>query len=196
MTAYAEAARDLLRATVLDAARAQLGERPWEQVTMAQVARAAGVSRQTLYNEFGSREALAQALILRESDVFLAAVEAAVTDERHEHLGDALSAAFEVFLDAAREDPIVRAVVSGDGNEELLTLVTTHGTPVIEHGVERLAAAVLEHWPPLRRADTVVLAEIVVRLAISMATQPDGPAALDARAIAGVLRPHVDTLLS
>ena len=195
MTTYAEAARDLLRRTLLDAARDLLRDRAWRQVTMAQVATAAGVSRQTLYNEFGNREALAQALVLRESDEFLAAVEQAVIDHAGEDLGDALVAAFEVFLDAAREDPVVRAVVSGEGNEELLALVTTQGVPVIEHGVQRLAATVLDHWPGLRRKPTIELAEIIVRLAISLATQPDGPARLDARKVGAVVRPHVAELL-
>ena len=43
---------------------------------MADVARAAGVSRQTLYNEFGAAAELAQAFVLREADLFLDAVQA------------------------------------------------------------------------------------------------------------------------
>ena len=197
MTTYAEASRDLLRRTVLDAARDLLRDRAWEQVTMAQVAKAAGVSRQTLYNEFGGREALAQTLVLRESDEFLAAVEHSVAGHAGGDLGDAIVAAFEVFLDAAREDPVVRAVVSdGEGNHELLALVTTQGTPVVEHGVERLAATVLDHWPGLPRKRTIELAEVVVRLAISLATSPDGPGRLDARKVGAVIRPYVAQLLA
>jgi len=96
-TPYALAARELLRNTLLDGARDELQRRPWAEITMADIAAAAGVSRQTLYKEFGSREAFAQAFVLRESDRFLNAVEQAV----REHLDDpatALSAAFEVFL--------------------------------------------------------------------------------------------------
>ena len=73
---------------------------------MGDIAAAAGVSRQTLYKEFGSRDEFAQAFVMREVDRFLAAVEAAV----REHLDDpptALSAAFDVFLTAAAEDPLV-----------------------------------------------------------------------------------------
>src|SRR3712207_2963537 len=111
--------------------REQLRTRPWAEVTMAEVATAAGVSRQTLYKEFGSRQELAQAYVLREADRFLGTVEDAVTA----HLDDpvtALSAAFDVFLAAAADDPLVRAVVSGDGGDELLVLVTTQGHPVLE----------------------------------------------------------------
>ena len=45
---------------------------------MVDVAAAAGVSRQTLYNEFGSKEGLARALVRREADGYLAGVERAL----------------------------------------------------------------------------------------------------------------------
>src|ERR1700683_4995997 len=55
-TPYALAARELLRNTLLDGARDELQRRPWAEITMADIAATAGVSRQTLYKEFGSRE--------------------------------------------------------------------------------------------------------------------------------------------
>ena len=51
-TSYRGAVRQLLRDRLLDAGRDQFGERTWAQVTMAEIATVAGVSRQTLYNEF------------------------------------------------------------------------------------------------------------------------------------------------
>ena len=51
---------------------------------MADIAVAAGVSRQTLYKEFGSREEFAQVLVMREAERFLDAVEQAVG----QHLDD------------------------------------------------------------------------------------------------------------
>ncbi|MEH6379323.1 helix-turn-helix domain-containing protein, partial [Streptomyces sp. KLMMK] len=68
------AARELL----LDAAFAALRTRPWNGVRMVDVAAAAGVSRQTLYNEFGSKDGLARALVRREAETFLAGVERAL----------------------------------------------------------------------------------------------------------------------
>ena len=58
------------------------------------LAAAAGVSRQTLYKEFGSRDEFAQAFVMREADRFLAAVEVACT-RTSRRSGAALSAAFE-----------------------------------------------------------------------------------------------------
>ncbi len=77
-TPFPVAARDLLRTTVLDALRDQLRTQAWTEIRMADVARRAGVSRQTLYNEFGSRADLAQAFVLREVDLFIDAVTDAV----------------------------------------------------------------------------------------------------------------------
>ena len=75
---YAVAARELLRDTLLDAARRELEGRGWNEVTMAEIAAAAGVSRQTLYKEFGSRDEFAQVFVVREGERFLRAVEGAL----------------------------------------------------------------------------------------------------------------------
>jgi AcrR family transcriptional regulator len=192
-TPYAVAARELLRDTLLDAARDLLRDRTWGEVTMADVAAAAGVSRQTLYSEFGSRPEFAQAFVLRESDRFLAAVEGAVLA----HLDDpeaALVAAFDVFLTAAAEDPLVRSVVAG-GDDSLLPLVTTHGQPVVERAAERLAAVILSGWPHVDDRDARLLAESVVRLAISHAALPTGPAGMTAASVATLLGPYLERVV-
>lgn len=191
---YPVAARELLRSTLLDAMRDQLESRGWAEVTMAEVARAAGVSRQTLYKAFGSRQEFAQAYVLREVDHFLEAVEAAVGA----HVDDpprALSAAFGVFLTAAAQDPLVRAIVSGDGGSELLPLVTTQGQPVLEHATERLAAFLLDGWPTIAREQAQLLAECVVRLAISHAALPGRPTGMGAESVATLLGPYVEQIV-
>ena len=65
---YPEASRALLRDTVLDAMREELLAKDWSAITLSDVARTAGVSRQTIYNEFGSRQGLAQAYAMRLAD--------------------------------------------------------------------------------------------------------------------------------
>ena len=190
-TPFPVAARDLLRTTVLDAVREQLRTKPWAEVKMADVAKLAGVSRQTLYNEFGSRGELAQAFVLREADLFLDAVRTAVTSNRDDPVA-ALAAAFEVFLTAAADDPLVRSLLGGGaGADELLPLVTTQGAPVVERATTRLSAFLQEGWPEIDPAKTTLLAETVVRLAISYAALPAGPAAMTGAAIAELLGPFV-----
>ena len=192
---YAVAARELLRTTLLDAARHELRERRWADVTMAEVARAAGVSRQTLYKEFRSREEFAQAFVLREGDRFLAAVEDAV----RAHADDparALEDAFDVFLTAAADDPLVRAVVFETGEDSLLPLVTTQGQPVVERAAERLAGVILECWPVVPRDDADLLAEALVRLGISYAALPKGPATMTAASVRRLLGPYLERVLA
>ena len=78
--AYPTAARQLLRDTLLDAMRELMAEREWGQVSMAEVARAAGVSaaRRCTTSSAPAQE-FAQAFVLREADRFLGDVEQAVT---------------------------------------------------------------------------------------------------------------------
>lgn len=194
-TPYAEAARELLRNTLLDAARGELERRGWAQITMGDIAVAAGVSRQTLYKEFGSRDEFAQAFVMREADRFLEAVEIAV----REHLDDpavALSAAFDVFLTAAAEDPLVRALLSGDESFSLLTLVTSQGEHVVAGATERLSAIILSGWAVVEPADARLLAECLVRLAISYAALPAGPTGMTAASVTTLLGPYIERALA
>lgn len=112
------AARELL----LDAAFTALGVRPWNGVRMVDVAVAAGVSRQTLYNEFGSKDGLARALVRREAETFLAAVERSLADTAAQggaDAGDCCAAAALCTLRAARTNPFVRAALTGCRGERL-----------------------------------------------------------------------------
>ncbi len=192
---YAQATRSLLRERLLDAADELLRERAWASISMADIARGAGVSRQTLYNELGSREDFAQAYILRESDRFLATVEEAV----RVHLDDphaALCAAFEVFLNAAAENQLIQTVLAGDGSDGLLALFTTHGAPVLALGTERLAAILTCGWPQVDVAELRLLADALVRLAISHAALSAGPPEHAAATVSKILGPYVDSLLA
>lgn len=192
---YPVAARRLLRETLLDAALDELRTRVWEDITMADIAAAAGVSRQTLYKEFGSRDEFAQALVLRESESFLQAVEGAIlgnTDEPHV----ALRGAFEVFLHAAEQNPLLRSALTGQGAESLLPLVTTQGHPLLGFASERLSQIIAAGWPTADAGDIEMLADVLVRLAISYATLPLGSAAETADRVAVLLDPFIERALA
>lgn len=109
------------RESLLDAALAALGARPWAAVRMVDVALSAGVSRQTLYNEFSSKEGLARALARREADTFLAGVENALAEAERQgaDAGDCFAAAAAWTLHSARRSPLVRATLTGCRSERL-----------------------------------------------------------------------------
>jgi AcrR family transcriptional regulator len=193
-TPYPQAARRLLRETLLGAARDELQGRAWSEVTMADIASAAGVSRQTLYKEFGSRDEFAQAFVIHEGERFLDAVEAAV----REHLDDpraAVGAALETFLRTAGEDQLVRALLSDDGSGSMLPFVTTQGMPVVEWATGRLSATIAAGWPQAPSGKARLLAEALVRLAISYVTAPGGSPDATARATGELLGPFIDEAL-
>jgi AcrR family transcriptional regulator len=194
LTPYPEAARRLLRETLFGAARDELQQRAWSEITMSDVARAAGVSRQTLYKEFGSRDEFAQAFVIHEGEHFLDGVEAAV----REHLDDpraAIDAALEAFLHAAGEDPLVRVLLSDDGTGGMLPFVTTQGMPVVVWATARLFEVIRDGWPEAPADKAQLLAESLVRLAISYITTPSAsPEQTGARA-GELLGPFIDRAL-
>jgi hypothetical protein len=87
----------------------------------------------------------------------------------------------------------VRAAIAGD--DEMLPLVTTQGQPLLERSSERLQAAILSRWGQVSPHDAELLAECLVRLAISYATLPAGPAGMTASSIAELLGPYIDRAL-
>lgn len=189
--AFAEASRQLLRSTVLSAVDELAADRPWPSVTMAQIATAAGVSRQTLYNEFGNREELVQAYVLSAAAQFLDEVEREIVH----HTGDlssALTAAFELFLELAGEHPLARALGAATGAEGLQALVSTPaGLPILTGATDRLVRITTDTWPGVNPSDAELICEVIVRLAISHLTMPTDTPAAAARRVYRVLEPFL-----
>jgi AcrR family transcriptional regulator len=188
------AARQLLRTTLLEAARELLRTRRWTDITMADIATASGVSRQTLYNEFGSRAGFVQTYLLYDADRILSAVEQAVAAADPEPLAT-IEHAFRIFLQTIAEDPLAVTILSGDDPDGLLALVTTRGGPVLQVAAQRLGGAIHLKWPQAGANDVQVLAEQLVRLAISHAALPDDDMGETAKAIAHLLAPFAEVAL-
>lgn len=191
---YPVAARELLRTSLLDAGCDQLNNRQWPDVTMADVALAAGVSRQTLYKQFGSREEFTRILVRRETDRLLSAVEQAVNT--HEDLVSALVSAFDVLVRAPAENALLRAVVHGQGAEELLALLTAgRDRSLVELLSEHLAQLVLTGWPRLDRGVARALSECLVRLSAGYTLLPGGAFSVGHARVAALLGPYVERLI-
>ncbi|WP_309095375.1 TetR/AcrR family transcriptional regulator [Streptomyces sp.] len=180
------------RESLLDAAFAALARRPWSAVRMVDVAAAAGVSRQTLYNEFGSKDGLARALVRREADGYLAGVDRALAGPSDPR--DRLTATAEWVTSAARDNALVRAMLTGCWSERLpspaLSAVpSTSAVPAQRRAdgplpspgdfvaLVRDRAVTVLAGPGTPRSDTADLArscELAVRLALSCVAAPPG----------------------
>ena len=168
---YPEASRALLRDTVLDAMREELLAKDWSAITLSDVARTAGVSRQTIYNEFGSRQGLAQAYAMRLADRLVGAVSAAIET----NIGDVNAAflqGFRAFFSESAADPLVISLLSGEAKPDLLQLITTDSGPIITHCSARLTESFIRSWVGTTEEDAGVLARAIVRLAMSYVSMP------------------------
>ncbi|MEU5842827.1 TetR family transcriptional regulator [Rhodococcus sp. NPDC047139] len=188
---FHEASRVLLRSTILDAMRELLAERDWSAVTMSDVARTAGISRQTLYKEFSSRQGLAQGYALRLVDEFVDAV----ADSVYAHVGDARAAlvdGFAFFFEASAADPLVRSLLDGEAKPDLLRLITTDAAPILERGASRLTETFHHSWIGASETDAGILARAVVRVALSFVSMPPTSGRDVAADLADLLVPFVE----
>lgn len=168
-----------MRERIIDAAVVLTSEVGWSAVTMARLADEVGVSRQTVYNELGSKPRLAEAMILRELDRFLGVVSVAF-DEHPTDLVAAIRAASEQVLVNAQDNRLLHAVVSAThgADTELLPLLTTHAESLLTVAKTVVAARVEPYAVGLSpdRLDAAI--DMVVRVVLSHVMQPsDTPAA-------------------
>jgi hypothetical protein len=77
----------------------------------------------------------------------------------------------------------------------MLPFVTTQGMPVVQWATARLAATIEEGWPQAPPSDVRLLAESLVRLAISYITGPSDTPEATAASVAVLLGPFIDRAL-
>lgn len=190
---YHQATRRLLRQSVFDSVFELQADKAWPAITMTDIARAAGVSRQTLYNEFGSRHDVAQQYILSLVDGYLDRVETDVAG----HPGDAraaLETAFRSFLTMAAADPMVRSAIEGTASDDILRLVTSEAGTLLASASERLARIFADSWARLSHADAHRLGRHLVRHALSYVTIAPGTEEDPAADMSLLLAPAVQIL--
>jgi len=155
------------------------------KLSMGDVARRAGLSRQTLYRHFASKEALVAAVVAAETGLLIDQVTAASLAEQDPR--DALEAAFAAALRVTRDHPLLDRLLTTEP-ESLLPLLTSDGGPVmttVRAVVEQVLAA---HQPELDALALRRLADIVTRLLVSYAVSaPDDPPEVVAHHVATFL---------
>jgi AcrR family transcriptional regulator len=112
------------RERILDGAFEAVATFGLSRLTMDDVARLAGLSRQSLYRYFDSKHALIQALVYREEETLLEGIRAAHAG--HGRLEDAMREAILFTLRTAREHPLLDRLLVSEP-EVLLPFLTTRG---------------------------------------------------------------------
>jgi len=156
-------------ARILDAAFACAERFGVGKTTMSDVARAAGLSRQTLYRYFASKHDLTAALVLREEEKLIVEVRAAA--EPHEDLRPALEAAFVTCLKFFRNHPLLTRVMTVEPLQ-LLPFLTVEGNPVIELGSRTMEDVLTDRLPNASQILIHRAAETCARVLTSHAITP------------------------
>jgi AcrR family transcriptional regulator len=140
MASTIETVRPGTRDRILDSAFSAVATHGLARLTVDDVARLAGLSRQTVYRYFDSKDALIQALVYREEETFIEGVRAA--HARHDRLEDAMREAILYCLTAAREHPLLDRLLASEA-DALVPVLTIHGGGLLARAravIEELAA--------------------------------------------------------
>jgi AcrR family transcriptional regulator len=144
-----------------------------KRTSMGEIARRAGISPATLYRRFESKNDLVEAVSVREAQRFVASIEKQVRTVSGND--DQLVEIFVAFIGAIAGNELLRRLLRTEP-DLILPRLTTEAGPILAVGRDYLAEKLRE----LRDAggthdfDADLVAEIMARLALSLALTPDG----------------------
>lgn len=166
---------EMRREALLNAAQRQIEQAGWTSVTMAKIADEVGVSRQTVYNEFGNKHGLAEVLAIRELTRFMDVVRERLAS--HDEIVPGIHAACLGVLELAESSLLVRTIIGslpGEQDTDFLKLLTTESGEIVAAATMAVKQAVLELYPPLPFSEDEldIAVDAVVRLILSAITRP------------------------
>ncbi|MDO3650860.1 TetR family transcriptional regulator [Nocardia mangyaensis] len=169
--------RQLLRDRMLDAARTMVVAEGWGAVNMSRVAKEVGISRPVLYKEIGTKQALAEALIERETSIYLTGIAETLAEHPDDPLAG-MTAAADYTLRNAGDNTLIKAVLSArqDADTALLPALVSDPEPVLGRAVAALTGTVRDQYRMSEFTDDELtsIVEIMVRLTLSHLFQPTG----------------------
>lgn len=144
-------------------------------LTMTGLASRVGVSRQTIYNEVGSKPELAEAMVLEQLASFLDVV----VDAFDRHRDDAVAAirgATRGVLRLAERNALLRSVVSSShgGDNDLLPFLTTRSESLLEMARSVVMTQLRPLTPDLSPKERAAFVDMVVRTVLSHVMKPSG----------------------
>lgn len=192
-TAY----RRELRSRALDAALVRLNADGWHHVTMSSIAADVGVSRPTLYAEFGNKEGLGEALVRQETQRLLLGATAALRS-RPDDAFAAMTDAASFILREAATSAVIAALLSPEGADGSLGLayaLPAGSGVIVPEMYDGLLAWFSEQCPDTEPVRLAAAVDAIIRLVVSYVLSPgvgtpDESAAAIAR-VAGSLLPEL-----
>lgn len=176
-------------ARILDAAFEAVATFGLSRLTMDDVAGLAGVSRQTVYRYFDSKDALILALVAREEETLLDGVRAAHREAPS--LREAIRRSVLFCLRAAREHPLLDRLLASEP-QVLLPYLTTRAGGLIDRARRTLESLVAERTD-VRPELAARSADLAVRAIVSYTLTPsDEPPEQVAREIARILSSAIE----
>jgi AcrR family transcriptional regulator len=181
---------DLVRAepdgeqtAVLDGALSAFLDFGVRRASMTEIARRAGISPATLYRRFAQKSDVVQAVGLREVRRFLADVDAQLDPTLPAQ--EQVVALFIAFLAGLRRNKLLTRLLETEP-ETVLPALTVNGQPVLALGRDYLADIIrrLQAEGAAEAYDPEPVAEMIARLALSMALTPQTSLPLGDEAVA------------
>lgn len=168
---------DATSEAITDAALRQFELFGLSRSTMDEISRRAKIARVTLYRRFPGKDALIDAVMLRELRRFLADLDAALAP--FDDPDDRLVEGFIFVLDAMRGHRLLQRVLESEP-ETILPNLTVQGSPFIAAARTHLARRLADDLEPDRTPeDLELVADVVVRLLLSYLLTPQTLVDLD-----------------
>ncbi|WP_280255738.1 TetR/AcrR family transcriptional regulator [Nocardia wallacei] len=153
-----------------------------KRTSMGEIARRAGISPATLYRRFESKNELIEAVGVREAQLFVAEIDQRVAEITGASTADSATAAedqlvevFVAFITLLARNELLRRLLRTEP-DLILPRLTTEAGPILAVGRAYLAEKLreLQKTNPALDFDADLVAEIMARLAQSLALTPDG----------------------
>ncbi len=180
-----------VRTRLLDAAVEAASIHGLSRLSVGDVAARAGLSRQTLYKHFSSKDELINEAVLREAAAMVTEVVAA--GETIEDPKESLQASILVTLRVAREHPLLDRLIRTEP-EALLPLIMSDGGLVASAVRAVVEQVITRRLPDLSDVETRRAADLLSRVLISYAiSAPDDPPEVVAEFIATLVTQGLGT---
>ncbi len=155
---------------ILRAGIEEFTEFGFRRAAIEDIARRAGISRMTIYRRYSTKEALGLAIIVREMQAFMTAVDRAV--DRNADFETRLVEGFATTIQTAREHELFRRMLVTDP-EIIIATVTVRARPMLRLARTYLAGFFRANLKHLNQRDADWAAETALRLVQSFVLTRD-----------------------